>query len=93
MEMILTSILTFVGTVIGYFYGSKKNRAETDSIVLQNVKGILEIQSSTIEALKEQVEELQTKIMDYESYIKKLQEEITQLRREMKPSKRTTKVQ
>ena len=90
--MILTSILTFVGTVIGYLYGSKKNKAETDSIVLQNVKGILEIQSSTIESLKEQVDELQEKIMGYEIYIKQLQEEITQLRREMKTSKRTTKV-
>ena len=92
--MILTSILTFVGTVIGYFYGSKKNRAETDSIVLQNVKGILEIQSSTIESLKEQVEELQQKIVGYELYIQKLQEEINQLRKEMKnSSKRTTKIQ
>ena len=92
MEMILTPILTFVGTLIGYFYGSKKSKAETDSIVLQNVKGILEIQSSTIESLREQVEELQTKIEGYESYIQKLQDEISQLRKEMK-SKRTTKVQ
>lgn len=83
LETLLTAGVGIVSSVITYFVGLKKNKAEVDSLVLQNVKGILEIQTQTIEALKQEVDELKKKIDDYEKYIDELKSQIKAMRREM----------
>lgn len=83
IETLLTGaagIITSIGT---YFAGRNRNRAEIDSLVLQNVKGILAIQTETIEGLKREVDELRKKIEGYEEYIEKLETEIKAMRKEM----------
>lgn len=83
LETLLTGLAGIVTAIGSYFAGRKKNKAEIDSLVLQNVKGILEIQTETIEALKREVDELRKKIEGYEEYIEKLETEIKAMRKEM----------
>lgn len=83
LETLFTAAIGIVSSIITYFVGLKKNKAEVDSLVLENVKGILQIQTETIEALKKEVDELKKKIDDYEKYIDQLQAQIREMRREM----------
>ena len=83
LETLLTGIAGIVTSIGTYFAGRKRNKAEIDSLVLQNVKGILEIQTETIEALKREVDELRKKIDGYEEYIEKLETEIKAMRKEI----------
>lgn len=83
LETLLTAIAGIITSVGSYFAGRKRNQAEIDSLVLQNVKGILEIQTTTIEALKQEVDELRKKIEGYEEYIEKLETEIKAMRKDM----------
>ena len=83
LETLFTAGIGIVSSIITYFVGLKKNKAEVDSLVLENVKGILQIQTETIEALKKEVDELKKKIDDYEKYIDQLQAQIREMRREM----------
>lgn len=83
LETLFTAGIGIVSSVITYFVGLKKNKAEVDSLVLENVKGILQIQTETIEALKKEVDELKKKIDDYEKYIDQLQAQIREMRKEM----------
>jgi len=93
MEVILTSILTFAATIIGFFFGQRKNNAETDSIVIKNVKEILDVYSRTITELRDEVHSLKEKIMEYEKQIEQLNCELTAFRKEMKkPSSRSKRV-
>lgn len=87
IETIVTGIVGAVASISTYFMGVKKSKAEVDSLVLQNVKGILEIQTETIEALKKEVDELKKKIDDYEMYIEELQAQIKAMRKEMNKTK------
>ena len=84
MEDFITPILTFIGTVIGFWYGSKRNKAETDSIILTNVKALMDIQNETIEKLRNEIEGLRVKITKYEEYITTLKDEIHQMSKDMK---------
>jgi predicted RNase H-like nuclease (RuvC/YqgF family) len=84
MEYMIQAVLTLVGTLAGYFWGSRKNNAETDSIVIQNVKEILEVYSQTIQSLKQEISELKDKIDGYEKQIESLNRELTEFRNEMK---------
>ena len=84
IETILTGVVGAIASVGTYFVGLRKSRAEVDSLVLQNVQGILEIQTQTIEALKKEVDELKKKIDDYENYIDELKAQIRAMRNEMK---------
>jgi peptidoglycan hydrolase CwlO-like protein len=83
IETIITAVVGGITSIGTYFVGLRKNKAEVDSLVLENVKGILEIQTSTIEALKEEVDELKKKIDGYEQYIDELKNQIRQMRAEM----------
>lgn len=83
LETLFTAGIGIVSSIITYFVGLRKNKAEVDSLVLENVKGILQIQTETIESLKKEVDELKKKIDDYEKYIDQLQSQIREMRKEM----------
>lgn len=84
MELVLNFILTLGGTLAGYMFGSRKTNAETDRIVIENVKEILGVYSTTINDLKEEIRELKDKIDQYEKQIDCLNKELHDFRKEMK---------
>ena len=86
LNLIISTGIGVISSVAGYVVGIRKNKAEVDSLVLQNVKGILEIQSQTIIELKNEVQELKKKIDDYEQYIDDLKSQIKQMRNDMSNS-------
>lgn len=88
LEYIINAVIAFVSSLTGYFFGSRKNNAETDSIVIDNVKEILGVYNTTINDLKAEIMELREKIERYEKHIEKLQQELNAFRREMKPNDR-----
>jgi predicted RNase H-like nuclease (RuvC/YqgF family) len=83
-ENLITGIITAIGTFIGYIVGARKSNAETDKIVIENVKEILEVYSTTINDLKEEVKELKEKISHYEGVIEKLNHDIDEFRKQIK---------
>lgn len=84
MEYLIQGLLTIISTFAGYLWGSRRNNAETDSIVIENVKSILEVYSQTIESLKGEIKELKDKIDGYEKQIESLNKELHEFRKEMK---------
>jgi len=84
MEILSNFIIGLVGTLAGYFFGQRKNNAETDSIVIENVKEILSVYSQTIQDLKEEITSLKDKIGEYEILVDKLKCELQDFRKEMK---------
>jgi predicted RNase H-like nuclease (RuvC/YqgF family) len=90
-NMILTMVLTAASSVAGYLFGRRRNEAETDKIVLDNVKDILMIYSDVIDDLKNEVKELKDKILEYEEIIGKLTREINTLRSDMKKNNKVEK--
>lgn len=80
---IITGIITGVSTFVGYFIGARKTNAETDKIVIENVREILEVYSLTINDLKNEVRELKQRITEYETHIEKLNTELNKMRREL----------
>lgn len=90
-NMVLTTILTALSSVAGYFYGRRRNEAETDKLVLENVKEILTIYSDVIDDLKNEVKELRDKILEYEELIGKLTREVNTLRSDMKKNQKGEK--
>ena len=90
-NMVLTAILTFASSLVGYFVGNRRTQAETDRIVIENTKEILAVYSDVLDDLKIEVKELKEKINEYEELIGKLTREINTLRSERK--KRNSKVE
>ena len=88
IEYIINAFIAFISSLAGYFFGSRKNNAETDSIVIDNVKEILGVYNTTINDLKVEIAELKEKIEKYEAHIEKLQRELNAFRREMTPDDR-----
>lgn len=84
MEIILNVVLTFIGSLAGYIFGARKNNAEADSIVLKNVKEILEVYAQTINDLKSEITELKLKVSQYEQQISCLNKELHDFRKEMR---------
>ena len=85
-DILITTIFSFISTLIGYFVGSRKKNAETDSIVLENMKGVIEVYTQTIEDLKHEVSEMKAEIKEYKSCINKLEDELNQFKKQMKQS-------
>jgi predicted RNase H-like nuclease (RuvC/YqgF family) len=81
---IITPLLTFAGTLLGFWYGSKKSKAEADGLIIKNVKALLDLQNETIEKLRTEIEGLRLKINQYEQYITTLKDEIHQMGKDMK---------
>jgi len=90
LELIINGVVAFTSSVAGYFFGSRKNNAEADRIVIENVKEILGVYSQTINDLKNEIKELKIKIEKYELQIDKLNNELADFRKEMKNEVRTT---
>lgn len=84
LELIVNGVIAFVSSLAGYFFGSRKNNAETDRIVIDNVKEILGVYSQTINDLKNEISELKDKIEKYEAQIEKLKTELSDFRNEMR---------
>ena len=91
LEYIINAFIAFISSLAGYFFGSRKNNAETDSIVIDNVKEILGVYNTTINDLKAEIVELREKIERYEKHIEKLQQELNAFRKEMKPDDRKSR--
>lgn len=84
MDIVTNFIIGLVGTLAGYFFGMRRDNAETDSVVIKNVKEILEVYSTTIQDLKDEITELKNKIDEYEKLIDNLKCELHDFRKEMK---------
>jgi predicted RNase H-like nuclease (RuvC/YqgF family) len=82
-NIILNALIAGISTLTGYFFGSRKSNAETDRIVIENVKEILGVYSTTINDLKIEIQELKEKITTYEHHIEKLQRELNDFRKQM----------
>ena len=83
MDIMLTGLITLITTFLGYWFGSRKTNAETDKIVIENVKEILGVYSTTINDLKIEIRELKDKIDDYEKQIEKMSKELSIFRKQM----------
>jgi hypothetical protein len=83
MDIMLTGVITLFTTFLGYWFGSRKTNAETDKIVIENVKEILGVYSTTINDLKVEIRELKNKIDDYEKQIDKMSIELYNFRKQM----------
>jgi predicted RNase H-like nuclease (RuvC/YqgF family) len=83
MDIIPEIFVSLVSLLSGYFFGRRKSDAETDRIVIENVKEILDVYTSTIDALKEEVKDLKNKVVEYQKHIDKLQAELEMFRKEM----------
>jgi predicted RNase H-like nuclease (RuvC/YqgF family) len=84
LEWITGLLTTFLGSVGGYFIGKRKSEAETDSIVIQNVKEVLAVYAGTINDLKKEIGELKDKIGEYEKHIERLENQLREFRNSMK---------
>lgn len=82
-NLIITSVIAALSSIAGYFFGNRKSNAETDRIVIENVKQILEVYATTINDLKVEIQELKEKIGNYEKQIDLLQKELQDFRRQM----------
>lgn len=76
MEIIFNFIIGFTGTLVGFIFGQRKSNAETDRVVIENVKEIIAVYNQTIDDLKQEVAEMKKTIKDYEQQIKLLQDEV-----------------
>lgn len=83
MDIMLTGVITLITAFLGYWFGSRKSNAETDKIVIENVKEILGVYSTTINDLKIEIRELKDKIDDYEKQIEKMSKELSIFRKQM----------
>jgi len=83
-EVVITTLVTAMTTIGGYLLGKRKSNAETDTIVISNVKELLGVYSNTINDLKNEIKELKDKIDKYEEQIDNMSLEIHQLRKELK---------
>lgn len=91
IELILTTLISIITAIGGYVFGARKNRAEADSIVISNVKELLEIQSGMITSLKNEIDSLKVKIDGYEVYIENLETQVKELKKSMDSKSTTTK--
>lgn len=82
-EIITTALVSFISTIVGYLVGNRKTQAETDAIVLENVKTIIGVYAETINDLKSEVKELKEKIMEYEKMIDEMSLELSKLRKQL----------
>lgn len=85
MDTILTAaFFSFISTIVGYFVGLRKNKAETSNLEIKNIKEVIEIYSQTIQDLKTEVGELKEEIKEYKACIIKLEGELHQFKSDMR---------
>lgn len=78
--IITTTIFSFISTMVGYYYGNRKNNAEASNIEIKNIKEIIFIYSETIKDLKDEVQELKKDIKEYKNCINKLEDELKEFK-------------
>lgn len=83
-EFLLPIITTFVGALVGWFFGRPKEKAELQTSELDNVDKAVKIYREMIEDLGEQLRkaiaelnEAKTTIRDLEGTVEKLTDELT----------------
>lgn len=85
-DVILTAVIGFISTAIGYIAGNKKSRAEATKIEIENVKEVISVYIETINELKEEVRELRDKLNIYQKHIEKLETELQSFRQQIAPT-------
>lgn len=85
-EVILTGLITFISTLVGYKVGSRKNKAEANKIEIENVKEVISVYVDTINDLKSEVKDLKDKLATYQKHIEKLETELYSFRQQMAPT-------
>ncbi len=93
-EVIITAVISFISTIVGYKVGSKKNKAEANKIEIENVKEVISVYVDTINDLKIEVRELKERLATYQKHIEKLEGELYSFRQQMAPTtsrRRTSK--
>ncbi len=93
-EIILTSVISFLSTIVGYKVGSRKNRAEANKLEIENVKEVIGVYVDTINDLKNEVKDLKEKLATYQKHIERLEGELYSFRQQMAPTtsrRKTTK--
>jgi len=83
MEILTAGLISFTTTLIGYWFGLRKNKAEASQIEIENIKDVISIYTQTIQDLKNEVSELKTQIKEYKTCIDKLESELHQMKNEM----------
>lgn len=85
-DVIITAVIGFISTAIGYIAGNRKSRAEATKIEIENVKEVISVYVETINDLKEEVRELKDKLNTYQKHIEKLEGELQLFRQQMAPT-------
>lgn len=83
MEIVTNFVIGLVTALAGYIFGLRRNNAETDSIVIDNVKELLSVYSQTIMELRNEIRELKDKIDLYETLIENLKKDLRDFRDDM----------
>lgn len=82
-NIIITAVFSFVSTIVGFIVGNRRKNVETDKLVLENVRGVIEVYTQTIEDLKEEVQSLKLEIKEYRACIDKLEDELHTFKRKV----------
>jgi peptidoglycan hydrolase CwlO-like protein len=75
--IIISSIVT---AFIGWFFGRKRQQADTDNVVLKNLELSIGLYREVINDLKKEIESLNLKVQDLESKIDELHKENIRLK-------------
>jgi len=87
-EVITTSVIGLISTIVGYIVGNRKTKAEANRLEIENVKEVISVYTNAINDLKAEVKELKTQLEKYQTHIEKLEKELYSFRSDMNPSKR-----
>jgi predicted nucleic acid-binding Zn-ribbon protein len=79
--MIEQIVMTIVTTLIGYFVGRRKSKAETDNQVLKNLELSIGLYKNMIDDLRTEIRELNVKIQDLETKVESLMIENRKLKK------------
>ena len=85
---LLSPILLFTGTVIGFLFGRRKQNVEIDSIAVASSKVAVETLLATIDPLKEEIRQLKSEVEALKELNEMLVTENKQLSESIKQFKR-----
>jgi peptidoglycan hydrolase CwlO-like protein len=79
-ELLISSILTIIGTTTGYIFGRRKQRAEAQMSEIDNVSKSLAVYREMIDDLSRRINEQNKEIQKQEAEIRELREEIRKMK-------------
>ena len=85
-DVIITAVISFISTIVGYKVGSRKNKAEATKIEIENVKEVISVYVDTINDLKNEMKELKERLATYQKHIERLEAELHSFRQQMAPT-------